>query len=87
MNYEICPSPESVTLHTSHLTPGCLGEVVEDRIEGNIDQGSLVEDEGEEVVAGRVLAVAKHCLAPVVEGRAEGDEGEGLGDLVDSLLR
>ena len=56
--------------------PGSEGEVVEDRVVGNIDQPSLVEDEGEQVVAGGVLPVAQHGLAPVVEGRAKGEECE-----------
>ena len=47
---------------------------------------SLVDDVGEEIIAAHILASPQISVTAVHEGRAEGVDGEGLGDLGHRVL-
>ena len=76
--------PELDDLGGRHV-PGSEGEVVQDRAVGDRLQHGLVEDEGQQLVAHPVLPGAQLGLAAVEEGGSEGEDGEGLPNVIESV--
>ena len=58
---------------------------MEDWAVGDGVQHGLVEDEGQQLVAHPVLPGAQLGLAAVEEGGGEGEDGEGLPDVIESV--